>query len=514
MNHATTKRMQCREIRDMHFIALFLILLGCFQYTVCTMGKNDIQIIVKNEEDQNPSLIIKTGIKGYEIPGFAESLVLGHLVQNKFKNKAFFTNQSNVHTVEEVLEKDEEAPFSNFLDSAPLDFQLKTLAFLLFSNRQSWQNGEGNNEIYTANDLKEAVFSDRQYASLLMRNTLKANELPDLYECLYLSNKISKRLKGKIHSGRKDKKRILEGIDDITPLSFEGMPAEIQWEVISRVIPAEIHSSDELMRVLKTIQTLALTSKSTRDMVTSKYFFSHINKLFNSIADADIFLNAFPQIKQKNKRQNTTEVDVKDMPEVFTLFKKITVLLKKIKTRDVKSPIVEEYLNHGFNPFITFKEGTWMGPGKVDFVNKNLLNYVNLQQYPTLAMRLLELGVMPEHLGGWFFLRICDILQKNTSHKLAKHLFKMLIEKGIDPNTTFEHQRYCEAPLLFFAIGLFVDLALVELLLQKGADPKKEYASDGSMWGCTMTTPWKEAKKDKNSDLFKLFKKYRKSEKS
>ena len=91
-----------------------------------------------------------------------------------------------------------------------------------------------------------------------------------------------------------------------------------------------------------------------------------------------------------------------------------------------------------------------------------------------------------------------------------KKIFRLLIERGIKPNKRFKVGSHGLYTLLALAVIIFQnDLELIELLLQKGADPRKEYFT-GNVHA-TSYLQAEELEKKGKPEIMALFRKYEKN---
>ncbi len=284
---------------------------------------------------------------------------------------------------------------------------------------------------------------------------------------------------------------------------FSVIPYKKPNAIALSLIPQSIHNGDELLSVLGAINNF-VTNHKHRELFESEEFLKLFKaKLSHAIAADTIFNDALEKLKKTQVLKCLKIVEA--LQEIENKIANHIVEIKEGKSENIR-----QFIKDGFDPnFIINHKDPYL---PIVFQN-NLLSYVDFKNNPELAIELLEKGVNPNGanlLRKQFFMPPPTWeLFNGSRYIIYKKLFKLLIEKGLDPNHKF---KLCENfyPTLLGIVGFYFDydMELLEILLKKGADPQLEYYIESSI----KTTPWKNAELNKREKVLALFRKYQKSE--
>lgn len=269
-------------------------------------------------------------------------------------------------------------------------------------------------------------------------------------------------------------------IDNFSPLLI----SEIKSGIIVLLMPQSVENIGEFIAALQAMSNFAATSHENYEFVTADYFSKKINAfLMHSLTSDTQFIEVAQKLQEKVKE-----------PGIFLTFKikDIVNRIKRIRRRDQET--IRLSLQDGLN--LNFRINDY-----------GLMYYIHLSREPELALELLEkeAQVNADDLPRDFSVP----RSTHEQHPACKKLFRLLIEKGLNANYDFLWYE-TRKPLLWYACNVFDDLNLIELLLQKGANPRLQYISKPEMYRDVMSTPWKDAEKIQRThpEILALFQKY------
>lgn len=398
--------------------------------------------------------------------------------------------------------------------------------------------------------IKRQLSNNPDYASWFIEKSLQDDQPSIVKNIEALGRGVQKRCNE--YSCERKKNPSLPHIELVIGCNWQDMPTEIRYHILTYLLPMEITSSDQLVAVLKGIAHVALLNNESFSFVNSDYFIREAQATFNTISYAEIFEQAgkalrlkidLPRIDEKKEIEkgplnpsitnvllniftNRREFFVPKMDgnlKVLASFRRmhdIIVRMRRILEKlqwegypdlvDQMARLTESWLDEDFNPCITFD------PGR-NRVRENLLGMVEIGREPDLAIRLLRLGIKPEYFANDGGIQYFERADTCTRDKYIQ-LFSLLIEKGFNPNNflTDNWAKLHDLPLLYFAMEIFKSPTLVELLLQKGANPRRHYTVPlfGGAEVHSSTNVWIEAEelaKNGNPEYLALFRNYEKN---